>query len=82
MRHLLERWDIDAHQWRVLTRTLLKLDFRVGGFGGRAFGYHEGAQKNQTLLTAILYLFSGGASAAAAVWCATRSRARWWWRPA
>ena len=38
MRHLLERWDIDAHQWRVLTRTLLKLDFRVGGFGGRAFG--------------------------------------------
>jgi hypothetical protein len=69
MRRLLERRDIDAHQWRVLTRTLLKLDFRVGGFGGRAFGGHrEGAQTNQILLTAILYLFVGIGSAAAAVW--------------
>ncbi len=34
MRRLLEALDVDYEQWRVLTRTLLRMDLRITGFGG------------------------------------------------
>lgn len=51
-------WGVDLMQWRVLTRTMIKLDLRVGGFGGRAFGDESNATL-QAALRVMMYLAMG-----------------------
>ena len=34
MKRLLQAFDVDYDQWRVLTRTLLQMDFRTTGAAG------------------------------------------------
>lgn len=49
---------VDAAQWRVLTLTMLKLDLRVGGFGGRGLG-DQGNAILQVAMRVLLYLVIG-----------------------
>ena len=58
-RRAVQALEIDVHQWRVLTWTLLKLDFRVGGFGGRAFGDAAGSAWQQAVMTLLVYIAMG-----------------------
>ncbi|RPJ58350.1 MAG: hypothetical protein EHM23_17815 [Acidobacteria bacterium] len=59
IRRLFERLEIDYEQWRALSRTSLKLDFRVGGMRGVLGQQNQERPSGQLIGVVIFYVFTG-----------------------